>query len=563
MAFKFAGRKKNPFDPDAPAPRRSKIAQILIGLVVTAVVGFLVYYFMLPAFNLHATECYLFIGFLCVVFLACSLFTSGMQVGEGGPREYFKHLKAQSMIPLGVIVALAVVFVVGNLLSWPVFRAGAYRELIDIKTGDFAADVQEVSYDQIPLLDKESAERLGDRKLGELSDMVSQFEVSNDYTQINYGDRPVRVTPLEYGDVIKWLYNRKEGLPAYIKIDMVTQAAEVVRLPEGMKYSPSELFGRNLYRHLRFAYPTMMFDTPTFEIDDNGHPYWICPRLVKTIGLFGGTDISGAVLMDAVTGESVFYEYEDVPTWVDRVYTAELIIEQYDYYGTLKNGFINSIFGQRDVTVTTDGYNYIALNDDVYVYTGITSVTGDQSNIGFILSNQRTKETTFYPAAGAEEYSARASAQGVVQHLGYKATFPLLLNIAGEPTYFMSLKDNAQLVKMYAMVNVEQYQIVATGTTVAECEREYKKLLLQNNVTEPDAVVEQQVTGRIAEVREAVREGTSYYYFRLESGGVYYVISASDSELAIILGVGEKVTIDYDDTATGEIVKAYKIVRAQ
>ena len=106
----------------------------------------------------------------------------------------------------------------------------------------------------------------------------------------------------------------------------------------------------------------------------------------------------------------------------------------------------------------------------VYMYTGITSAGGDQSNVGFLLSNQRTKETRYYHAPGAIEESARDSAEGVVQDLRYTTTFPLLLNVAGEPTYFMSLKDASQLVKMYAMVNVEQYQLVATGTTVSECE---------------------------------------------------------------------------------------------
>ena len=173
---------------------------------------------------------------------------------------------------------------------------------------------------------------------------------------------------------------------------------------------------------------------------------------MKTIGLFGGTDIQGAVLVNAVTGESQYYE--EVPNWVDHVYDANLIMEQYDYYGMYHNGFINSIFGQRDVTHTTEGYNYIAIGDDVYMYTGVTSVTSDQSNIGFILSNQRTKETHFYSVAGATEASAQASAMSQVQQMRYVATFPLLLNIADQPTYFMSLKGEDGLVKMYAMVNV-------------------------------------------------------------------------------------------------------------
>ena len=221
---------------------------------------------------------------------------------------------------------------------------------------------------------------------------------------------------------------------------------------------------------MRFHYPTFMFDDPAFEIDENGDPWWVCPRVSHTIGLFGGRDIVGAVLVNAVTGESAYYEAGSVPNWVDHVFTAELIMQQYDYHGTYVNGFINSLFGQRDVTVTTEGYNYIAIGDDVYMYTGVTSVVSDQSNIGFILSNQRTKETKYYPCAGATEYSAMDSAEGQVQQMKYTATFPLLLNISDQPTYFMALKGEDGLVKMYAMVNVQQYNIVETGQTVAQCE---------------------------------------------------------------------------------------------
>ena len=300
---------------------------------------------------------------------------------------------------------------------------------------------------------------------------------------------------------------------------MVTQDVEVVRLEEGIRYTTAEHFGRNLQRHLRFHYPTYMFANPVFEIDEEGTPYWVCPRMVKTIGLFGGTDIHGAVLVNAVTGESQYYE--EVPSWVDQVYVAELIMEQYDYYGMYANGFLNSIFGQRDVTVTTDGYNYIAIGDDVYMYTGVTSVTSDQSNIGFLLSNQRTKETRFYTVAGATESSAQASAQSQVQQMRYVATFPLLLNVADQPTYFMALKGEDGLVKMYAMVNVQQYSIVSTGSTVAACETSYRQALADNGLisdteTEVTPSDQEEVTGAIAEIRTAVMDGNSYYFFRLE-----------------------------------------------
>lgn len=525
---------------------KGKALRILINLLITLVIGVVAFYIILPPLNFSSQDFYSYIIGICVVYIASSLVTSGIKLEEGA-RGYFKTVFSNFKVAGCVILIMVLIMLVGSLSSWHVIRAGSYRDLITVKSGDFSTDVSEISYNKIPMLDYDSATRLGDRKLGELSDMVSQFEVSDFYTQINFNERPVRVTPLEYGDLIKWFNNRDGGIPAYLMIDMANQNVEVVRLPEGegIKYSPFEHFGRLLYRHIRFNYPTFIFSQPTFEIDENKTPYWVCPRIVKRIGLFGGTDIEGAVLVNAITGESEYYK--EVPTWVDRVYPAELIMEQYDYYGQYINGFINSIFGQKGVTQTTSGYNYIALDDDVYVYTGVTSVGSDQSNVGFLLSNQRTKETKYYTASGATEMSAMASAEGVVQHLKYNATFPLLLNVASEPTYFVALKDNASLVKMYAMVNVKQYQVVATGETVAECERKYIKLLQDNDMTEEVPMLYREKTGNVSDIRSAVISGNTYYYLRFDDNK-YYVAGASEFPLAIILNIGDSVSLKYEES---------------
>ena len=521
---------------------------ILINLIVTIVAGFIYFYVELPPINLHSAAFYSFFLFLSVVYCITAVITSGIYRQAENGKTFWKLLKGSCIVPLIVIGAVFVIYVVGGLLSSVVIRSGAYAKLITVETGDFTQDIEEISFDQIPMLDRDSAEKLGDRKLGELADMVSQFEVADNYTQINYKGRPVRVTPLRYGDIFKWLNNRSAGLPAYLIIDMVTQEVDVVRLQEGMHYTTAEHFSRNLYRHLRFQYPTYIFNEPTFEIDEEGTPYWVCPRIVKRIGLFGGTDIQGAVLVNAITGESQYYT--DIPTWVDGVYSAEIIMDQYDYYGTYQGGFINSLFGQKNVTVTTEGYNYSAANDDVYVYTGVTSAGSDESNIGFILTNQRTKQTTFYSIAGAEEFSAMNSAEGVVQHLNYSATFPLLLNISNQPTYFMALKDYAGLVKLYAMVNVQQYQIVATGASVEECQSNYYKLLRQNKLDTGEAPIlpadEDTVTGIVTALRSAVIDGTTMYYVTLDADNTVYCISAGEVEKVILLNVGDRITITYE-----------------
>ena len=579
FSFDFGG-----FDPsafggfsggDASQPQRPKrerkprkaignaFTRTLINLGVTLLFGLGYFYFELPALNFHAEEFYVFVFLLCVVYCVCAVLTSGFQ-GEG-VKGYFGFVKKQCTIPFLVLVALIAAIIIGGLTSWVVIRAGSYSKLLSIKDGDFASEVEEISYNQIPMLDEDSAARLGSRKLGELADMVSQFEILPSYTQINYQGRPVRVTSLAYGDLVKWFTNRSAGLPAYLIIDMVTQEAEVVRLDEGMKYTTAEHFGRYLPRHLRFHYPTYMFADPGFEINEEGEPYWVCPRMVKTIGLFGGTDIQGAVLVNAVTGESQYYE--EVPNWVDHVYDANLIMEQYDYYGMYHNGFINSIFGQRDVTHTTEGYNYIAIGDDVYMYTGVPSGTSDQANIGFILSNQRTKETHFYSVAGATEASAQASAMSQVQQMRYVATFPLLLNIADQPTYFMSLKGEDGLVKMYAMVNVQQYNIVETGSTVAECEANYRRALADSGlISDGDAEAvpsdQEEISGAIAEIRTAVLDGNSYYFLRLEGQDTFYAVNAAENPLAVILNAGDQVTIAYTAGEGGGILSGTSVARA-
>lgn len=530
-----------------------RAGSLLVSLLITAAVGFAYFYVSLPAINPQSGDFYSFLLLLCLVYTISVFVLSAKPLNQGEysvvrtPREkikeWFLFVKKSCLPVLILFAAIVAVAIVGQIISMPIFRASAYRELLTVQTGDFAADVAQISFDEIPTLDRSSAEFLGDRQMGTLSDMVSQFEYSGDSTQINYQGRPVRVAPIAYADLIKWFTNRGNGLPAYVVVDMVTQEATVTRLSEGMKYSFSEPLNRNIMRHLRFNYPTMMFATPEFEIDESGHPFWIAPRVVKRIGLFGGVDIQGAVLVDAVTGQCQYYE--EVPNWVDTLYVPELIMQQYDYYGTLIHGFINSILGQKDVTQTTSGYNYIAMNDDVYMYTGVTSANADQSNLGFLLTNQRTKETHFYTAPGATESAAQASAEGVVQDLNYRATFPLLLNIAGEPTYFIPLKDAANLVKTYAMVNVARYDIVAIGDTVPVCEQKYIQMLTDKGVTQTEDLPQTEAEGEVAEIRTAVIEGNSYYFIRLEGKEVFYSISAAQNRDVVTLNENDTVSIQF------------------
>ena len=354
---------------------------------------------------------------------------------------------------------------------------------------------------------------------------------------------------MEYGSIIKWFTNSSKGIPGYIRIDMTTQEAECVRLEQKIKYSKSDHFQRNIYRHLRFAYPTYIFDEINFEIDEEGTPYWICPVKKYNIGLFGGVTVGRVVLCNAVTGEMQDYAIEDVPSWVDKVFSAEMLIGLYDYYGELKHGYFNSILGQKDCLRTTDGYNYIALDDDVWVYTGVTSVGQDESNVGFVLMNQRTMETRYYEISGADENSAMSSAEGKVQHLGYKATFPIIINVSDQPTYFMALKDSAGLVKSYAMLNIEKYQTVAIGDTVSECEASYVKMLNDNGIAQEKPVEKQTITGKIQKIVPTVTDGNSHYYIILENSKTIYDVTVKDNPAIINYVTGDEITLSYEQEA--------------
>ena len=581
---KGGGKKEIVIPPEKAA------LKIVISILATLVTAAVAFYVMLPPLNFKAYEFYLYLGIIVLAYAVFSALLSGVI----SKPEYMPYFKRQMIVP-GVIVAVLLVVVgIGYLVSSPFFRAEAYSNIIEVRTdSNFAEEIDKQdaeSFSNIPKLDEGVAATLAPRALGNLAEKgyVSQFSVYPLYTQINYKGTPVRVVPLQYSNIIKWFTNRSEGLPGYIVIDMANEVTTLKELDNGIKYSPAEHFGRLLKRHLRMNYPTYLFGNPSFEIDDEGNPYWICARLDKTIGLFGGTDVVGIVIVDAVSGETEYVAIDNVKSdpkyqWIDRVYDSDLLVEQYNYYGRYQKGFWNSVLGQEDVYVTTEDYSYIAQDDDVYMYTGVTSVTSDQSITGFVLINQRTKESVYYSVAGAKEQSAQASAEGLdeIKAAGYQATFPLLLNIGGEPTYFMALKDvradGSQIIQSYALINVKQYtKIKVYGKTLAECLSKYIAQLEANGIKvdiDPDKVVDpstdgdgstgtqvetKTVTGKIADIRTQVVAGETCYYIKLVGSDVYYSISASKSESAVILNANDTVTIKYV-VKDGAIIPANEI----
>ena len=529
----------------------------IINIVITIIIGLIIFYFTLPAINLNNPGFYVFLSFLIIIYGVLDAFTNKkVEIIKKNHkfRLELNNLAGKLPICIGIVVCLFIVSVIINFICSPVFNAKSYQSRITVEEGDFTKEIEEVNFNQLPLLDKDSSQVLGDRVMGEISELVSQFYVSELYTQINYNNDIIRVTPLEYADFFKWLSNKKEGVVDYISVNSVNGESKLTRLDKGMKYVSSAFFNDNLERKLRFNYPTENFGKISFEIDNEGKPYYIITTIDYTaVGL--KAKVSGVIIMDPVTGESKKYKIDEIPSWVDVAYSADLIIEQVDDWGSYKKGFWNSIFGQKNVVNTTDGYNYLAMNDDIFLYTGITSVVSDESNLGFILSNMRTGATTYYAVPGAEEYSAMSSAEGQVQDMGYTSTFPLLINLNGVPTYLVSLKDSNGLVKMYGFIDVKDYQkVVVTDSSkgILVAKDNYLQTI-HRDIDENSLITE---TIKVTNVNSAIIDGFTYYY--VEANDKKYKISISLSDTLPFLKSGDTLNIGYYET-TNEIIDVKKI----
>ncbi|EFM39440.1 hypothetical protein HMPREF0379_0739 [[Eubacterium] yurii subsp. margaretiae ATCC 43715] len=503
------------------------------------------YYIALVPINLKSVEFYgyatVMLFVLTFIFFLDSFFNDKSKV-------IYKTL-------LKIIIVMIVITTLSNLYSSPILQAKRYASLVKKQISVFEDDIKQADFAKLPVVDRDTAIKLGARKMGEMGDLVSQYNIDETYSQIALGEKPVRVTPLVYADFVKWFLNRDKGIPYYIKIDMVTQNASLVKLDEPIMYSMSDKFSRNLYRHIRFSYPTAIIDDINFETDDDGKPYFIATAVEPTIGLFGAPDTKYIIIVDAHNGKMEKYNVGNVPEWVDRVYPANMIITQLDDNGKFERGFLNSKIKQEGVTKTTDGYNYLISGSDISLYTGITSVLADESNIGFVIVNMRTKETKFYPVSSAEEFSVMDSAKGAVQEKGYNATFPLLINVYNRPTYFMSLKDKASLIKMYSLVDAQNYQKVAVGNTVEETVENYQKITsdIMNNVgssSEKTIVIE--------DIQSVVLDGNTLYYIKAKDEEK--ILSASiniDPRLAFVK-IGDTIEVSGSDMGNVFIVTKLK-----
>lgn len=517
--FGMGGRHGKSSDNDASFVKWLRRFDKFLWVVYIVVIA-LYYYMMLPPIHYAAMDFWVFLLIIVVGFIIVRSSEKLPDLLSGNTIKKTKN-KFVAKYPLiaKLVLGVGVLIVLAQLIMTPLLFSKHYANFITVDQKEFQADFAQTDLSKIPLIDRDTAARLGNRKIGALSNLVSQFEAAPDYTLININNEPFRVTPLQYAGFFRWLNNQAEGIPHYLKVDMVSGDVTIEKPSQAIKYSFADILNRNVRRKLRFSYPFKLFANPSFEVDDEGNPYYVASTYRRHF-LFLEPEVEGLVTLNAMTGETQYYAVNDVPKWVDRVYSADLITHQLNLNGRYKNGFWNSVSSKVGVTQTTEGYNYLPINDDIYLYTGITSVNSDESNIGFVLVNMRTKESAFYPVTSADEFSAMESAEGSIQEKGYNATFPLLININGTPMYILSLKDGSGLIKAYALIDVQNYQNVYVDTSVSKLIQKYTTEV-GVNVTE--ATMEEtlrDITGQIDQIQATVIDGDTVYYFMVD-GSIY------------------------------------------
>ncbi len=521
---------------------------LIVGLLVIAAAIYIAH----PPVNWHSMRAVFYlVTFGILITLLLIVAYNNSMIGE---RAYKRLAK------IGITAVLLIVFggLILNVVFSPFFIADQYYQRIAVEEVGFE-EIQEVDFTKTAIIDRDSTLALGDRVMGQMPELVSQFEVSPEYTQISYKDSVYRVTPLEYADVLKYFLNRDEGIPAYITVNSTTGEAELVKLKDlgldGMRYVPSALFNENLSRKLQLDYPTKIFGKPSFEIDEEGHPWYICTTYTHK-GIETLTSVDGVVIFDPITGDSTYYDDPlEAPTWVDRIYPEKLVIEEVNNHGMYKDGFLNSIFGQKDVIVTSEGYNYLEKDGDIWIYSGLTSANSDAANLGFILVNLRTHEGLKINSAGANEISAMNSAMGHVKNYGYHATFPILVNVNSKPTYLMALKDDAGLIKMYAMVDAADYQKVEAvsmdeGLEVLKANFIGEQAVLPEN----NNLIESNIT--IGSIRFITSGGETHVYIEdTETNRYKLTVSKGNEEVVAFLNVGDTINVTYIDGTIRTISK--------
>ena len=520
----------------------------LFSIVIVTAVIFLLVYGLMPvfAYGFNQLPLILLVGVGLILF-----FSTGFEVTKVR-NKYVMNSQPSKIFYLIIGAILFYMFILPMLTSSTLLRTSDYQSLIGkVKTGNKITNhIAPISIDEIRVVDESLAYLLGEKILGSQPALGSQVELGEFCIQKVKNDL-YWVAPLLHSGFFKWL-NNKQGTAGYVMVSATNERdVKLVQNIEGkdikIKYQPNAFFQDDTKRHLYFkGYNDIGLTDFSFEIDDTGKPFWVVTKYVKKIG-FSGNDAAGVLVVDCQSGAIKNYSIANTPLWVDRIQPIAFVEEQLNDWGEYVNGYWN--FSNANKLKITEGLTLVyGENHKSYWYTGLTSVGKDESAVGFILVDTRTKESTFYKQGGATEYAAQSSAQGKVQEKGYNASLPIPYNINNIPTYVMTLKDKGGLVKMYAMVAISDYTIVGVGNTMRETLTAYKSVYNTNGskINATSSSTKKTLKSVVTRIQNDVKNGNSFYYFKVRDYQNIFVGSSQVSSQLPITIVGDSVNISFD-----------------
>ncbi len=522
------------------------MSKLISGIVAAVVAGFFLWwglwYWVIP-FNFNSFGAAMYYGWL-VFALPISILFVGFIGDIDGDGFFF------GLIPTGILL---LIMIIGGCSGMALFQAGAYATQLSVPESVAFAENDIPAFDptEVPWVDEGYAQVLGDKPLGTLGAIGSSVEIGEYVRQEVNGDL-FFVAPILHKDGWKYSSN-PAGTPGFVMVSMTND--DDVRLvtdhPIRIQPHGHARWGDKLERIVQSVAPNALRYEIKFEIDDEMRPHWVVPLYENKIGFWGGKEINGVVTVNATTGEAYRYKIEDAPHWVDRIYPVTLVEGQLANWGQYSSGWWNtSWFGGKTGMLQSDAGNSLVYADgECFVFDSLTSFGGsDESTVGFVLINLRTKEVRRFDLAGATEWAAVISALGDerVKAQNYSAAFPLPTVIEGQPTYFMPLVDpSSHTVKSYAFVSIAKHQIVGIGDSPRAAEMDYRTKLRgtgQTSIYTPSADM-LEVTSTIVRWGQYAQSGNTYYTFVVEGHEDKLFVTDASMFEAIITQQGDRVKL--------------------
>ncbi|MRW88608.1 hypothetical protein GJ699_01255 [Duganella sp. FT80W] len=459
-------------------------------------------------------------------------------------------------IVMAAYVAGAVLFGAAVFLSSaPILHAKAYYNMLGTETpANFHDTLPPIDIEQAPLVSQDMALQAMQKRLSEIASLGSQVAVGTPVKQLVRG-KLVWVAFLEHSGFFKWFADG--ATPGYLVVSAhdpadVQLVMQLDGKPLKLRYLQSAYFGDAVERHAYLSgHSTIGLTDFEPELDDNGVPYYVGTVYAHKVG-FSGSESTGIVTVNAVSGEVVRYPLGTEPAWVDRIQAEEFILEQMRDRGEYIHGFINL---NNDGRLRVEGVLDLVYGSDQRPYWvgGMTSKGQNNGLSGFYFVDSRTKAVRWFKVPSVSQATAAHAVENVNPEKHYRSTNPLPFLVGGAPTYVMALRDTQGVSRAFGMVDMRNNQVIGVADTLSATLRSYQSRRSTNRVAADIGTEAREVAlkGTVVRIASEFRNNQTMYYITLDqSAGTIFTGSSDLSEELVLTRPGDKVELSYADSNT-------------